>query len=137
MDVFVSGSSGLIGSALVPALRSEGHRVLRLTRSGEDSEAAIRWDPSAGTIDIAGLEGVDAVVHLAGENVAQGRWTAAKKARIRDSRVKGTRLLAGALVDLLRPPEVMVSASASGYYGDRGNELLTEESAPGGNFLSG
>lgn len=137
MDVLVSGSSGLIGSALVPALGNEGHRVLRLTRSGEDSEDAIQWDPSAGTIDAAGLEGVDAVVHLAGESIAEGRWTPAKKTRIRDSRIDGTRLLAGALVDLPRPPEVMVSASASGHYGDRGNELLSEESAPGDNFLAG
>ncbi|HLL38082.1 MAG TPA: TIGR01777 family oxidoreductase [Rubrobacteraceae bacterium] len=136
MDVLVSGSTGLIGSALVPALRSEGHRVRRLTRSGESSGDAVRWDPSVGMIDAAGLEGVDAVVHLAGENIV-GRWSAAKKARIRNSRVEGTRLLAGTLAGLQRPPGVMVSASATGYYGDRGNELLTEESAPGNNFLAG
>ncbi len=136
MDVLVSGSTGLIGSALVPALRSEGHGVRRLTRSGGSSGDAVRWDPSAGTIDAAGLEGVDAVVHLAGENIV-GRWSAAKKARIRNSRVEGTRLLAGTLAGLQRPPGVMVSASATGYYGERGNELLTEESAPGNNFLAG
>lgn len=137
MDVLVSGSSGLIGSTLVPALENGGHRVRRLTRSGGSSEDAARWDPSAGTIDDASLEGIDAVVHLAGENVAQGRWTSAKKARIRDSRVKGTRLLAETIAKLPTPPKIMVSASASGYYGDRGNELLTEESAPGNNFLAG
>jgi len=87
-------------------------------------------------IDAAGLEGVDAVVHLAGENIV-GRWTAAKKARIRDSRVEGTYLLSGALAKLSTSPKVMVCASATGYYGDRGNELLTEESAPGHNFLAG
>ena len=107
----------------------------RLTRSGDSSENTVRWDPSAGEIDTERLEGVDAVVHLAGENIV-GRWTGAKKARIRESRVLGTRLLAETLAGLPTPPGVMVSASASGYYGDRGNELLTEESAPGGNFLA-
>ncbi len=137
MDVLVSGSSGLVGSALVSALGHEGHQVRRLTRSGGSSpEGGVRWDPSSGMIDAAGLEGVDAVVHLAGENIV-GRWTAAKKARIRDSRVEGTYLLSGALAKLSTPPKVMVCASATGYYGDRGNELLTEESAPGHNFLAG
>lgn len=133
MNVLVSGSRGLIGSALVIVLMNEGHSVVRLTRS---EDGGVRWDPSAGTIDAARLEGIDAVVHLAGESVV-GRWTAAKKARIRDSRVRGTRLLAETLAGLPRPPRVMVSASASGYYGDRGNELLREESAPGTNFLAG
>ena len=136
MDVLVSGSTGLIGSALVPALEERGHRMRRLTRSGDSSENTVRWNPSADEIDAERLEGVDAVVHLAGENVV-GRWTDAKKARIRESRVRGTRLLAETLAGLPTPPGVMVSASASGYYGDRGNELLTEESAPGGNFLAG
>ncbi len=137
MDVLVSGSSGLIGSALISALGNDGHQVRRLTRSGGSSpEGGVRWDPSSGMIDAAGLEGVDAVVHLAGENIV-GRWTAAKKARIRDSRVEGTYLLSGALAKLSTPPKVMVCASATGYYGDRGNELLTEESAPGHNFLAG
>ena len=136
MDVLVSGSTGLIGSALVPALEERGYRVRRLTRSGDSSENTVRWNPSADEIDAERLEGVDAVVHLAGENVV-GRWTDAKKARIRESRVRGTRLLAETLAGLPTPPGVMVSASASGYYGDRGNEFLTEESAPGGNFLAG
>ncbi len=133
MNVLVSGSRGLIGSALVTVLMNEGHSVVRLTRS---EDGGVRWDPSAGTIDATRLEGIDAVVHLAGESVV-GRWTAAKKARIRDSRVRGTRLLAETLAGLPAPPRVMVSASASGYYGDRGNELLREESAPGTNFLAG
>jgi uncharacterized protein len=136
LDILVSGSTGLLGSALVPALRNEGHQVRRLTRSGDSSEDAVQWDPSAGTIDADRLESVDAVVHLAGENIV-GRWTSAKKARIRDSRVQGTRLLAETIASLSAPPSVMLSASASGYYGDRGNELLTEESAPGSNFLAG
>lgn len=136
LDVLVSGATGLLGSALIPALRNEGRQVRRLTRSGGSSDDTVRWDPSAGTIDAAGLEGVNAVVHLAGENIV-GRWTDAKKARIRDSRVQGTGLLAETLAGLSTPPEVMVSVSASGYYGDRGNELLTEESAPGNNFLAG
>ncbi|MCA1737295.1 MAG: TIGR01777 family oxidoreductase, partial [Actinobacteria bacterium] len=136
MDVLVSGSSGLIGSALVSALGNEGHRVLRLTRSGEDSEDAVRWDPSAGTIDAVLLEGIDAVVHLAGESIAEGRWTVAKKARIRDSRVQGTRLLAETIAGLPAPPSVMVSASAVGYYGDRRNELLREDRESGSDFLA-
>jgi len=135
MDVVVSGSSGLIGTALREELAGAGHRVVRLVRKGVGTGDAVRWDLEAGTIDAAGLEGCDAVVHLAGESIAEGRWTAEKKRRIRESRTKGTRLLAGALAGLDRPPGVMVSASASGYYGDRGNELLREENAPGTGFL--
>ena len=136
MNVLVSGSSGLIGSALISALANEGHRVIRLTRSGSPGDrGTVRWDPSAGEIDTDRLEGIDAVVHLAGESV-EGRWTSAKKARIRKSRVQGTRLLAETLAGLPVPPRVMVSASATGYYGDRGEELLREESAPGSNFLA-
>jgi uncharacterized protein (TIGR01777 family) len=94
------------------------------------------WNPAQGTIDISGLEGFDAVVHLAGENIASGRWTAARKQRILESRVNGTRLLSGSLAKLQRSPRVLVSSSAIGYYGDRGNAMLTEESAPGSGFLS-
>ncbi len=137
MKILVSGASGLIGSALVPVLTASGHDVIRLVRSQPAAgEAAVRWDPEAGTLDAAGLEGLDAVVHLAGENLAEGRWTAEKKRRIRESRVKGTRLLCEALAGLARPPRVLVSASAVGYYGDRGDELLTEESPPGSGFLA-
>lgn len=136
MNVLVSGSSGLIGSALISALADEGHRVIRLTRSGSAGDhGTVRWDPSEGEIDTDRLEGIDAVVHLAGESV-EGRWTSAKKVRIRKSRVQGTRLLAETLAGLPVPPGVMVSASATGYYGDRGDELLREESAPGSNFLA-
>jgi uncharacterized protein (TIGR01777 family) len=136
LNILVSGSTGLIGSALITALAREGHRVVRLTRSEDTGDDNIRWDPSASMIDAARLEGINAVVHLAGESV-QGRWTSAKKSRIRDSRVRGTRLLAETIARLPVPPRVMVSASATGYYGDRGNEFLREESAPGSNFLAG
>lgn len=138
MRILVSGSSGLIGSALLPFLTAGGHSVTRLVRSkraGGDV-GSILWNPQAGTIDRGALEGFDAVVHLAGENIAGGRWTAARKARIRDSRVKGTRLLATTLAGLARPPRVLVTASAVGYYGDRGDELLAEESPPGTGFLA-
>ena len=136
MKILVSGSTGLVGSALVPFLSTGGHEVIRLVRGRpQPGEAAVPWDPQAGTIEAAGLEGLDAVVHLAGENVA-GRWTAAKKARIRSSRVAGTRLLAEALAGLKRPPRTLVCASAIGYYGDRGDEVLREETPSGAGFLA-
>jgi hypothetical protein len=134
MNVLISGATGLIGSALVPELEAKGHTVTRLSRSRSGANT-IRWDPSAGTID-GDLEGTDAVVHLAGESIAQGRWNPDKKRRILDSRVQGTRLLAERISALATPPGVMVSISAVGYYGDRGDEVLTEESAPGADFLA-
>jgi len=139
MHILVSGSSGLIGSALIPALAAEGHRATRLVRSMPVSrrEDRILWDPTASILDGPSLEGFDAVVHLAGENIAGGRWTIERKARIRDSRVNGTRLLAERLAELKQPPKVLISISAVGYYGDRGNETLTEASPPGSNFLAG
>jgi len=97
----------------------------------------VRWNPAQGEVDAAGLEGFDAVLHLAGENVGSGRWTAARKTAIRDSRVNGTRLLCDALAGLARPPKTLVCASAIGYYGDRGGKSLTEESSPGPGFLAG
>ena len=134
MDVLVSGATGLIGSALIPELEAKGHKVRRLTRTPR-SEGDIHWDPEAGTVD-GDLAGTDAVVHLAGESIAEGRWTQEKKRRILESRKKGTRLLAEKIAALSEPPSVMVSVSATGYYGDRGNELLTEESESGDLFLS-
>src|SRR5918998_4834226 len=134
MDVLVSGATGLIGSALTPELEARGHTVRRLTRHPRQ-EGDIRWDVDAGTID-GDLSGVDAVVHLAGESIAEGRWTGEKKRRILESRQKGTRLLAETVAGLDEPPSSMVSVSATGYYGDRGNELLTEESGSGDLFLS-
>ena len=134
MNVLMSGATGLIGSSLSQELEEGGHSITRLTRSPQAAND-IRWDPDAGKID-GPLEGYDAVVHLAGESIAEGRWTASKKVRIMQSRRKGTRLLAEAIAGLSEPPEVMVSASAVGYYGDRGNELLREDSGPGSDFLA-
>jgi uncharacterized protein len=134
MNVLISGATGLIGSALVPELEAKGHTVTRLSRSRAGADT-IRWDPSAGTIE-GDLEGTEAVVHLAGESIAQGRWSPDKKRRILDSRVQGTRLLAEGIAVLPDPPKVMVSTSAVGYYGDRGDEVLTEESASGADFLA-
>lgn len=133
MRVLVSGASGLVGSALVQALEGGGHSVVRLVRR-DPAANEIRWDP-AGGLAAKALEGFDAVVHLAGESIA-GCWTAAKKARIRASRVQGTGTLAAALARTGQPPKVMVCASAIGIYGDRGDEVLREESAPGGDFLA-
>jgi uncharacterized protein (TIGR01777 family) len=119
---------------LIPELKAKGHGVRRLTRTPR-SEGDVRWDPDVGTID-GDLSGTDAVVHLAGESIAEGRWTEEKKRRIMESRRKGTRLLAEKIAGLSEPPSVMVSVSATGYYGNRGNELLTEESKSGDLFLS-
>ncbi len=135
MNVLISGATGSIGSALIPELEAGGHRVVRLSRS-RSSEHTIRWDPASGTLDPSRLEGVDAVVHLAGENVGEGRWTPTKKRRIMDSRREGTRLLAETIAGLPEPPEVMVSVSGINYYGSRGNELLREQSDPGNTFLA-
>jgi uncharacterized protein len=135
MKVLISGATGLIGSALIPELESGGHQITRLTRS-PGSGGDVGWNPDAGEIDASRLEGHDAVVHLAGESIGEGRWTPEKKRRIRESRTKGTRLLAETIASLPEPPRVMVSASAVGYYGDRGNELLREDSGPGSDFLA-
>lgn len=134
MKILVTGSHGLVGSALLPALTAEGHHVVRLVRTAAASVDEIAWNPEVNQMDSAALEDFDAVVHLAGENIA-GRWTAAKKARIRESRVAGTRLLCEALAKLQRPPRVLIAASAIGFYGNRGDETLTEESAAGVGFL--
>jgi uncharacterized protein (TIGR01777 family) len=135
MQIAVSGSSGLVGSALVPVLTREGHGVRRLVRRSPGS-AEIAWDPAEGVKQLPALEGVDGVVHLAGENIAAGRWTAQRKSEIRRSRVAGTRKLCESLAAMSRPPRVLVSASAIGYYGDRGEEVLREDSGPGGDFLA-
>ncbi|MDE2059567.1 MAG: TIGR01777 family oxidoreductase [candidate division NC10 bacterium] len=137
LRILVTGSTGFVGSALVPFIEASGHRVTRLVRvKPEPRLADVLWDPEAGVVDTARLEGLNGVVHLAGENIATDRWTAEKKAKIRDSRVDGTKLLCDALVGLKQPPKVLVCASAIGYYGDRGDELLTEESEPGAGFLA-
>jgi uncharacterized protein (TIGR01777 family) len=137
VDVAVAGSSGLIGTALVRALEGAGARVHRLVRPGSPHGSnGVAWDPAAGSIDAPALEGVGAVVNLAGKPVGPHRWTAAHKAEVLESRMRSTRLLAETVAALEQPPEVLVSASASGYYGDRGEEILTEESPPGTGFLS-
>lgn len=136
MRILVSGSHGLVGKALISSLTSDGHEIVRLVRSKPAGATEIEWHPNQEKIDNASLEGLGAVVHLAGESIASGRWTDAKKRAIRDSRVKGTALLSDALARLSRPPSVFVSASAIGYYGNRGDELLTEKSASGNDFLA-
>jgi uncharacterized protein (TIGR01777 family) len=132
----ITGASGLIGSALVPYLEARGHRVTKLIRrSPLAGESAVLWNPERGELDARPLEGCDVVIHLAGENIAGARWTVRQKQRLLDSRVQGTRLLAMALSTLKAPPKVFLTASAVGFYGDRGEELLTEQSSPGQGFL--
>jgi uncharacterized protein (TIGR01777 family) len=136
--VAVTGATGLIGTALVERLRSRGHAVRRLVREttradmGED----VPWNPETGELDPAALEGVKAVIHLAGEPIAR-RWTAARRRAIRESRVKGTELIARTIAAMPEPPTVLLSGSAVGYYGDRGDELLDEGSSAGRDFLAG
>jgi uncharacterized protein (TIGR01777 family) len=139
MKIIVTGASGLIGSSLVPSLLGRGHEVTQLVRRRSKGASGgvreVEWQPERGEIDAASLEGHDAAVHLAGENIAAGRWTDERKRRIRDSRVQGTKLLAETLAKLNARPRTFVSASAIGYYGDRGAETLTEASAAGTGFL--
>jgi uncharacterized protein (TIGR01777 family) len=135
MRVLVTGASGLIGTALAPVLRKQGHDVVSLTRSEARRGGEFRWDPEQGYVDPAALHSIEAVVHLAGETVA-GRWTEKKKQRIMDSRAKGTRLVSNAIAALDRPPGVLLCASGISVYGDRGDEPLTEESPYGDGFLA-
>ncbi len=136
MKVLVSGSSGLVGSALVSELGAEGHTVSRLVRSRSGTAPdRIFWDPAKWVLDPADLEGYDAIIHLSGENIA-GRWTREKKLRIEQSRVESTRLLSEAIISLKQPPKVFLSASAIGYYGNRDDEILTEDSVAGEGFLA-
>jgi uncharacterized protein (TIGR01777 family) len=136
MKIVVSGSTGLIGSALCSFLSANNHHVLRLVRKTTAGRDEIGWDPSSGKLDPAMLEGSDAVIHLAGENIAGGRWTEERKRRIRESRINGTRLLAQTLARLSNPPKSWISVSAVGYYGNRGEEVLDEKSGPGSGFLA-
>ena len=142
MKILVTGSSGLVGTALVSALARGGHTVCRLVRpqsaGGEGAKEGfvVAWNPATGELGGAGV-GADAVVNLAGASIADGRWTAQRKALLRSSRIDTTRALVGALTKMNARPSVLVSASAIGYYGDRGDETLTEDSKPGGGFLAG
>lgn len=135
MKIVVTGASGMIGTALAPFLAERGHEVVRLVRRTPRSKDEARWDPERGEIDRTALEGAEAVVHLAGANLADGRWTAVRKARLYGSRVGPTRLLAETLAGLTRPPSILVAASAVGYYGDRGDAWLDENSEPSSDYL--
>ena len=134
----MTGASGFVGSALMPALADAGHRPIAAVRgpSTPPGVDAIAWDPDRSTIDVAALEGIGAVVHLAGAGIGDRRWTAARKALVLGSRTRGTSLLAATLADLERKPGVLVSGSAVGYYGDRGDEILTETAGPGSDFAA-
>ena len=137
MRVAVTGSSGLIGTALVAALRADGHQVIRLIRAGPATPDTLLWDPRAvrGGLDPQSLDGVSAVVHLAGAGVADKRWTEGYQAEIRNSRVQGTRALVSALAAMAAPPGVLLSGSAIGWYGDTGGRQVTESDPAGHGFL--
>ena len=136
MDVLISGASGLIGTALRPALVAAGHRPVALVRRPARGADEITWDPASGRLDRAAIEGMGAAIHLAGVGIADKRWTDEQRRVLRDSRVQSTGLLARAIAEVRQPPPVLVSASAIGWYGDRGDEILTEKSAPGEGFLA-
>lgn len=136
MKIVVTGSTGLIGRSLVATLADAGHDVTRLVRRPPNAPDEVAWDPAAGTIDSAGLQGVDAAFHLAGAGIGDRRWTESYKREILDSRVNGTNLLASALAELDPGPSVMVSMSAIGWYGDRGDEILDETASQGTGFLA-
>ncbi len=137
MRIAVSGAGGYVGSALLPALAAGDHRVTRMVRGPVSPDPdVVSWDPAAGTIDSASLEGVEAAVHLAGDSLFGLRWTRGRKRRISESRVKGTGLLARTLAGLDHPPRTLIAMSAIGYYGDRPGEVLHEDSPPGAGFLA-
>ena len=133
MLIAITGASGFIGSALTSFLEKDGHKILSVSRS---TSGDVLWDPISGQIEAEKLEGIDAVIHLAGENIASRRWTDKQKRRILDSRVEGTKLLTKSLVNLSNPPSVFLSGSAIGIYGNRGDEELDEDSSRGSGFLS-
>jgi uncharacterized protein len=143
MRILVSGSTGLLGASLIATLEREGHTIAPLLRphSGQQHppgarEQGVRWDPVAGGLDSAAAEGCDALVHMAGASIADRRWNSARKNLLRTSRIDATRQLMDAFAKLQKPPRVIVAASAVGYYGSRGGEILTESSAPGNDFLA-
>ena len=136
LTVLISGGSGLVGRNLIPFLQTQGHTVRQLVRRAPVAAGEIRWNPAAGELDARQLEGIDAVVHLSGENIAAGRWTPARRQALRRSRLDSTRTLVSALAKMARPPRVLVSASAVGRYGDCGDEILNESHAGGTGFLA-
>lgn len=136
MKILIGGSSGLVGTALIKSLETQGHEIFRLVRHAPNSITEVEWSPDRYSIALARIEGFDAVINLAGESIAEGRWTDDKKRRIRESRVKGTKLLGDALANLAVPPKTFICASAIGYYGSRSEEILTESSSPGNDFLA-
>jgi uncharacterized protein (TIGR01777 family) len=137
MIIAITGSTGLVGTALVDALDADGHFVRRLVRrTPRDLQREFVRDPKTGQIDVAAVDGADAVVHLAGESLVARRWTESFKQEIRDSRVRGTQLLCKTLAGLATRPAILVSTSAVGYYGDRGDEIIDESSPPGHTFLA-
>ena len=136
MKIALAGASGLVGTALIPALQAQGHEVTRLVRTAARA-GEIEWHPNKDEVNAASLEGFDIIINLAGENIAGGRWTDEQKRKIRDSRVNGTHLLSEAIAKIERKPRAFVCASATGIYGDRGDEILDEQSESGGGFLAG
>ena len=137
MRILISGAGGMIGRALAPALTADGHTITRLVRRrAARTPLEFSWDPTAGIMDPAAIRSCDAVIHLAGASIAAGRWTAARKAEIMESRRVSTRLIAAAIARADPAPRVFLCASAVGYYGDRGDETLTEDSGPGAGFLA-
>jgi len=137
MKILISGGSGFVGTRLAKLLEQDGHAVGRLVRPGGRLLAGdVSWDPMAGIFDTSAIEGMDVFVHLSGASIARDRWTPARKALLRSSRVDSTRVLVDALAGLRHKPKAFVCASAIGYYGDRGDEILTESSEPGGDFLA-
>ncbi len=136
MRVAIAGASGLVGTALAESLAEGGVEVLRLVRGEPRNSGEVRWDPAAGVLGATALAGCDAVVNLSGENVADGAWSAARKKRILDSRIDSTRTLVQAMAAMEQPPKVFISTSAIGYYGNRGDEVLTERASLGSGFLA-
>ncbi|MBX7137996.1 MAG: TIGR01777 family oxidoreductase [Oligoflexia bacterium] len=135
--IAISGSTGLIGQALIPFLRLHGYHVIKLIRGGSTlSEEDAFWNPQSGQIEAAKLEGIYALINLSGENIAAGRWSSARKTRIRESRVQSTALLSSTIAQLSQPPKVFISASAVGIYGDRGAQFVRESDPPGQGFLA-
>src|SRR5205814_6224009 len=136
MKIAIAGASGLIGSALIPILQSDGNQITRLVRSSPKA-GEIEWHPNQDEVSARSLDGFEITINLAGENIARGRWTDEQKRKIRDSRVNGTHLLTEAIAKIERKPRAFVCASATGIYGDRGDEVLDEQSESGGGFLAG